>query len=298
MSNKPSRATSLDELQNKIGNLFSVLMAQSKPFFPRSTDVIISPFGKCGTTWLQQLFHTLRTRGDSDFDDISRVVPWIETSPGLGLDLDAPQKAEPRGFKSHHTWYDVPKGGRYIVSFRDPGDAALSLYKFFEGWWFEPGSIELDEFVCDYYLGRPLGSSYWEHLVSWWEQRDNEAIMLLTFEAMKQDPIALVKKVADFCDIGLDDDLLAHTLEKTSLPFMLRHKNQFDDLLMREKSELEANLPAGSDSAKVREGKVGNYKKALSSRALAALDDKWQETIADRLSFVNYSEFRAAVERI
>ena len=47
---------------------------------PRPSDIVISPYGKCGTTWLQQTFHTLRTGGDMDFDDISRVVPWIETA--------------------------------------------------------------------------------------------------------------------------------------------------------------------------------------------------------------------------
>ncbi len=69
------------------------------PFVTRATDVIISPYGKCGTTMLQQMFHTLRTRGDTDFDDISRVVPWIEMSPMLGIDLNASQRAEPRGFR-------------------------------------------------------------------------------------------------------------------------------------------------------------------------------------------------------
>ena len=60
-------------------------------FKPRPSDVIITPFGKCGTTWLQQMVHSLRSGGDLDFDDISRVVPWIETAYGLGLDLDAPR---------------------------------------------------------------------------------------------------------------------------------------------------------------------------------------------------------------
>ena len=54
----------------------------------RPTDVVVSPYGKCGTTWLQQTVHTLRTRGDEEFDDISRVVPWIETSTDLGIDLE------------------------------------------------------------------------------------------------------------------------------------------------------------------------------------------------------------------
>lgn len=59
----------------------------------RPTDCVISPFGKSGTTWLQQMAHTLRTRGDMDFDDISRVAPWIESSTDLGLDLNAEQRA-------------------------------------------------------------------------------------------------------------------------------------------------------------------------------------------------------------
>ena len=89
-------------------------------FTPRPTDVVIAPFAKCGTTWLQQMVHSLRTGGDVDFDDISRVVPWIETAYDLGLDLDAPQRAEPRAYKSHLAWDVVPKGARYVVAVRDP----------------------------------------------------------------------------------------------------------------------------------------------------------------------------------
>src|SRR5258708_2047810 len=82
----------------------------------------------------RQTFHTLRTRGDRDFDDISRVVPWIETAGACGIDLNAPQRAEPRGFKSHLDYDRTPKGARYVVSLRDPKDAMVSMYRFMEGW--------------------------------------------------------------------------------------------------------------------------------------------------------------------
>ena len=81
-------------------------LASIAAYQPRPTDIIISPAGKCGTTLLQQTFHTLRTRGDMDFDDISRVVPWIETAKSLAIDINAEQVAEPRGFKSHLSWDD------------------------------------------------------------------------------------------------------------------------------------------------------------------------------------------------
>src|SRR5215472_4192403 len=99
----PHRAHSLAEFGAMAGKIFAPdLMASSLAAYrPRPSDVIITPYGKCGTTWLQQIFHTLRTRGDFDFDDISRVVPWIETSATSGVDIEAPQRGEPRGFKSH-----------------------------------------------------------------------------------------------------------------------------------------------------------------------------------------------------
>src|SRR5579872_4992478 len=122
------RARSLAEMKRLQGGFVKPdeIGASIKAYRPRPTDVVISPFGKCGTTWLQQTFHTLRTRGDMDFDDISRVVPWIETAGPLGLDIEAPQRAEPRGFKSHMSYGPIPKGARYVVCVRDPKDAFVS----------------------------------------------------------------------------------------------------------------------------------------------------------------------------
>jgi hypothetical protein len=135
------RATTLAELQVKMGRLVSDAgFAAGLAFVPRPSDVIIASYAKCGTTWLQQMVHSLRTGGDLDFDDISRVVPWIETASDLGLDLDGTQRGEPRAFKSHLAFDQVPAGARYIVSVRDPRDALVSAYRFFEGWFFEPGS--------------------------------------------------------------------------------------------------------------------------------------------------------------
>src|SRR5208282_1472525 len=112
----PHRARSMaemDEVRGRMGMAESIPLSIAS-YRPRATDIVITPYSKCGTTWLQQTFHCLRTRGDMDFDDISRVVPWIETARMQGLDLEAPQRAEPRGFKSHLSYAAVPKGARYV----------------------------------------------------------------------------------------------------------------------------------------------------------------------------------------
>jgi hypothetical protein len=291
----PRRARNMAEMVEIQGRCFPrEKIAQSiASFRPRSNDIIISPYGKCGTTWLQQTFHSLRTRGDMDFDDISRVVPWIEPAGMLGLDLDASQRALPRGFKSHLPYDQIPKGARYVVSLRDPKDASVSMYRFMEGWFFEAGAISMTEFTTARLAGRGRGLDYWHHLLTWWEQRDNPDVLLLSYEQMSAEPEACVRRLAKFCGIALDDALLDLTLKQSTLTFMLAHKDKFDDLMMREVSERVGNLSPGSDSAKVRVGRVGGHRAEMPDELAATLDAIWAETVTAKLGFKDY----AALER-
>ena len=101
---RQGRARSIDE--------FGAIMMQAmegptdhfRPYEPGEGDVFITSWAKSGTTLLQQMFHQIRTAqsgGDMDFDDISRVVPWEDTAAMVNLDMQADQRAAPRGFKSH-----------------------------------------------------------------------------------------------------------------------------------------------------------------------------------------------------
>ena len=91
-----------------------------------------------------QIVHMLRTRGDMNFDEISLVIPCIEMALDYGYsDLNADQGSMPRAFKTHF-WYDhCPKGAKYIYIIREPKDAAVSFYHFFEGWFFDYEEISL-----------------------------------------------------------------------------------------------------------------------------------------------------------
>ena len=291
----PHRARSMAEFGQIAGELFrpDEVATGVKSYRPRPSDVIISPYAKCGTTWLQQIFHTLRTRGDFDFDDISRVVPWIETAAIVGLDLEAAQRAEPRGFKSHLGYGAVPKGARYIVSLREPKDALVSMYRFMEGWFLEPGAVPMEAFAQTW-LGRTAGGNdIWSHLLSWWGQRDNPDVLVLSYERMNADPEGTVRKVAAFCGIPLDDELLALTLERSSFTFMLAHKDRFDDLLMRTASEARCGLPPGSDSAKVRKGGAGGHRHELSAGIAAAVDATWREIVTPATGLADYAALEA-----
>lgn len=292
------RPTSLAEISDRTKGMGTEEGRNYGLTFPlQPTDVVITPYGKSGTTWLQQIVHGLRTRGDMAFDDISRVVPWLETSYDLGLDLQAPQRGHPRAFKSHLNWYDVPKGGRYIVSVRDPKDVLVSGYRFMEGWFFEPGSIDITTWAADFMADREKGG-WWRHTRSWWEQRHQPNVLLLCYEEMTQDLPGTVRTVADFIGVPLDEELLAIVVRQASLDFMLAHKDRFDDRLMREHSERVANLPPGSDSAKVRKGEIGSHWYELPQDVIDNMDRIWQEEITATLGFPTYQELRAALVRL
>ena len=294
----PHRPTTIAEYRavNERMNLVTEAGKQHvDAFVPNPTDVFITPFGKSGTTWLQQIVHGLRTRGDMDFDDISRVVPWLELAYDQGIDLNAPQRGEPRAFKSHRSWHDIPNGARYIVSIRDPKDVLVSIYRFMEGWFFARGTISIEEYARESFLKREERRGYWHHLASWWAQRHSENVLLLAYENMKADLPETVRAVAHFIDVELDDELFEIVVHQSSLDFMLAHKDRFDDYLIRQHSERVAGLPPGSDSAKVRQGEVGAHKVELPTHLSAELDQIWREEITPKYDFASYGELRAAL---
>lgn len=290
------RAHSIAEFNDIAGRFFvpAEIGASVASWRPRPTDVVISPFAKCGTTWLQQIFHTLRTRGDMDFDDISRVVPWIEMATACGLDIEAPQRAEPRGFKSHLGYDAIPSGAKGIVSFRDPRDALVSNFRFMEGWFIEPGTVSMTDFAGGW-IDREADRSYWGHLLSWWRVRHDPAVLVMSYEQMVAQPEAGIRKVAAFCNIALDENLLALTLERSSMAYMLTHKERFDDAMNRQISELRCGLPSGSDAAKVRQGGIGGHETDLTADILARLDARWRERVTPVTGFADYAALEGSL---
>lgn len=283
------RATDLDGLWSLMGRLFPHEVEDYDGFVPRPTDVIISPFAKCGTTWLQQMVHSIRTGGDDDFEDIYEVVPWISVATQLGLDLDADQRAEPRAFKSHRTWDDVPAGCRYIVSLRDPKDAVVSLFRFLEGWLFEPGAISLDDFVGARLEDTDGVGTYWHHTTSWLSQRDNPDVLLLTFDEMTQDLPGVVRRVARFIGAPTAPDRLAVAVRQSSFSYMSSHAGPFEEPLLTAWSIEHLDLPADSTTSKVRTGQVGANRRQLRPTTAARIDELWTRTVGPATGFTSYA---------
>ena len=104
-----TRPRSMDEVLERLANFRSAEAAAApSKLNVRKSDVFIATYSKSGTTWLQHIVHQLRSAGDLDFEEISCVVPWLESSIDIGIDPCAEQPYSFRAFKSHLTFSELP----------------------------------------------------------------------------------------------------------------------------------------------------------------------------------------------
>lgn len=288
------RPTSMAQMRALTADFVTdISYAKGLAYRPQPTDVFISPYSKCGTTWMQQIVHGLRTGGDMEFGEISEVVPWLELAHDLHQDLQAQQKTGPHAFKSHLNFHQIPKGGRYIVVLRDPVDAMRSLFRFLEGWFFERGSIPIHEFA-DYFLEREDTHNYWVHAASWWEQRDDPSVLLLSYEGMTADLPSTVARVAEFLQIT-DPAVIEIATRQASFDFMKAHSAQFEEKLTKRYRDPALGLPAGGPTCKVATGQIGRGSSFITREMLARYDTRWSETMGHAFGVLSYSALRAVL---
>ena len=297
------RARSVDEM----GVNMMALMAGERPAYrawaplpddaPR--DVFITSWAKSGTTLMQQMVHQSRMfaatgAGDMDFDDISRMTPWEDTALMLNLDMTAPQRAQPRGFKSHREYERLPPGQRYLVTLRDPKECYVSFHRFFDGWHLEAGALSLEEFWPLFISGGPGGCDYYTHLLSWWKRRDEADSLVTTYRWAAKNRRAMIARLAAFLDLSLDPHQVGMVEEMTSRAFMHAHKDRFDDAMFCVLMEDRLGIPADSDSTKVQE--KGSDAGVLPPSIAAQIDAIWAERVAPVTGHVDFASLAAELD--
>ena len=291
----PSQATTVDGIRRRMAG-FSTRegIDKGRNFQLQPTDVLLATYPKAGTTLMQQIVHGLRTGGDMDFDEITEVVPWLELAYDLGLDLDAPQRAEPRAFKTHLDWNEAPKGGRTIYVVRDPADTLVSFFHFFNGWVFEAGSVSIEDFALEYVLHGSRSGRYWDHLVSWWPRRLDPDTLWLRFEDIVADLPAAVVRVARFLGLDPEHPNVEIATRQASIDFMRKHGSKFDDHLVRNARNAACGLPSSGSTTKVRKGKSGEGSREVPRQVAEVWDREWKRIVEPATGCASYGELRAA----
>lgn len=284
-----------------------------RDFKPRARDVLIVTTPKAGTTWAQQIVHQLRTRCEGsiseDFEEISEVIPFLETAYDLGMDVNNSKQDEfelfPRAFKTHAWYPHCPKGARYIYVIREPLDVVVSFFKFFEGWFFQPGELSLEEFAESFWLRRGApglddwmtNASVWDHLLSWWPLRHEPNVLFLFYEDLLADLRGQVLRVAKFLEISPDGALIDKVTERSSFGYMKQRERQFDEHLGKLARNEAMGLPrdAGLHNSKVRAG--GGGKEALPPRLKEEILSRWRRQVGEATGHETYASMREAFHK-
>lgn len=280
-------------------------VAHGRSFHPRPTDVFVTTYPKCGTTWVSQVCHQIRSGGHMDFEEIFDVCPWDILALDCGKDLDAEQVGNPRVFKSHEKAGDIAKGCKYIHVCRDPRDAFISFYRFLPAWaGIPPGAITVEDFATAVFGGVSHSGGIWDFYMEWWQRRDDPDVLWVCYEDLIADLPSQVRRIANFMGVDMDAKLLEKVVEHSSFAYMAERSKQFDEHVVFEKIRSKMGIPpdyvfGDVEVSKVRAGGgTPNAGKELPAEVVEMLRNRWELSVEAKSGLKTYADMRRAVNAV
>ena len=201
----------------------------------RDDDIIIATYAKSGTTWLQQIVSQLIFNGEEGLP-VAEMSPWLDLRvPPKEVKLPEIVRQTHRRFLKTHLPVDAlvfSPMAKYIYIGRDGRDVMWSMYNHHanaNGLWYEalnetPGLVgppigRPPDTRVEYFRewlerdGYPFWS-FWENIRSWWAIRELPNVKLVHFSELKADMPGMIRAIAEFLDILVDDakwdDIVKH----------------------------------------------------------------------------------------
>ncbi|XP_011646240.1 sulfotransferase family cytosolic 1B member 1 [Pogonomyrmex barbatus] len=253
-------------------------------------DIWLISYPRTGSHWAQEMVWCIEH--DFDYETTRELIilrtPLLESSilifnekydellKKLGDSVEAIAKMpRPRYIKSHLPWDLLPKQLRekkpktiYIT--RNPKDTCVSFYHYCTAFHNMKGSF--DDFAELMLQDSGPMCPFWNHIMPFWKMRDQANILFLTYEEMKRDQTAAVKKAAKFLGKDVTNEQIIGLCEH--LKFSKMSTNPSTNL---ENMELLDEVHKKDPNFKfIRNGKVGDWTNYM-SEDLSRRFDKWTE---------------------
>lgn len=235
-----------------------------------SDDIWIVTLARSGTTWTQQIIKNILSKGDDDVR-IDLAVPWLEAANKLSpYDVDLSDIKRPRAFKSHMPYHLMPCGlpnstpCKYIYVVRNPKDVAVSYYYHYFTLK-HADNFSWDTFISWFLSGEVYFGDYFDHVLGWWEHREDSNVLFLKYEDMKKDIRSSVIRIASFIDRNLSEEAIQSVIEKSSFSSMKK-----DPTANYEWIPKHTRHPEGTPF--IRKGIVGGWKDHFTSEQSAKFD--------------------------
>ncbi|KAM4580367.1 amine sulfotransferase-like [Odontesthes bonariensis] len=194
----------------------------------RDSDTFVVTYPKSGTIWMQQILLMFKVKGDvtaiNELGHISNaeVIPWIELLGNREAFISAPT---PRQRVTHLQYQFLPpalsqKIGKVIYVARNPKDVLVSYFHFHKiaNMLETPKSFE--DFFEKFLRGEVFGSSWFEHIKTWYSHKDEMNMLFITYEEMIKDLKSAVEKISLFLGQELTDEQLANVVKHSTFKNM------------------------------------------------------------------------------
>lgn len=281
-----------DEIDGVQGPLYKVVDERfnTSPDFPlaedaikyaaRPEDLFIVTYPKNGTTWTQQIVTCIQYDGQvPQGKKLYDFSPFLEM---LGRE-SAENVPRPGSIKTHLPFHLQPKHeeAKYIIVFRNAKDACVSFHhhhQLFPGYGVQ--GMDFHDFFKFWLKGTLECSSYFDWVLSWWNQRNNPSVLILLYEDMKSDIRGAVLKIAEFMGqeykrklIADDELILKKVLENTTLQKMKKDMNEGKIAAFQD----EIKPLNGQKLEFIRKGIVGDYMNYFNEQENEILEKMFHE---------------------
>jgi len=137
-------------------------------------------------------------------------------------------------------------------------------------------------------------ASYFHHLVSWWEHRNDPDVLFLFYEDLKEDLAGNVEKICGFLDLDEPEERCRTAVAHSSFAFMSSHSAHFDERHSKiaRNSACGLSADAGLGNGKVRDGKMGSGRPALSAELALAIEIQWKDVVGKATGCDTYQSLR------
>jgi len=207
-------------------------------FETKDSDVFVATYVKAGTTWVQQILHGL-LRGGEGGGRYGETVPWLEacaSSPDVIGPREAPgwtmerinAAPAPRYFKTHARVEDLPRGAarpRVVYVARNPKDTVVSLFHHARNKPEFGFTGDFETFLQVFLSDLAENGSWFDHVLGWHQEclQHPGTHLFLKYEDLHDDTPGVVRQLASFLGLPINDEILAWTLRAASLDDMKQH---------------------------------------------------------------------------
>ncbi|KAM7171976.1 sulfotransferase 6B1-like [Macrochelys suwanniensis] len=236
----------------------------------RQDDVLLASYPKCGSNWTQHILNDFINAlpNNKEVSQLERFhVLEFEMSEKFQKIKNAPS---PRMFCTYLHYDDIPKAVfenkvKVLVVLRNPKDAAVSYYHFYNKNPGLPNVSSWDEFFQKFMSGEVTWGSYFDHALSWNKHMAEENIMIITYEEMKENLPRGVKQIAEFLGFSLPEEKIRSIAENATFQSMSNKSQEthgrFAPMLFRK-------------------GDVGDWKNLFTETQSQEMDAKFEECLA------------------